>query len=474
VEGGIIYSKKQQLMRTRAVERFKFDLPIRIVLIYMSFIDPIHGRIRIPMWLNRILNHPLVRRTMFIRQLGLKAYIDFPGAIHTRFSHLIGTMYLAEKLCNVLINKLSKKEEGQEAKEVLQERKTDIVIAGFLHDIGHGPFSHAIDYALKRILNQSHEELSSKLILEKFKELEPHADLGKVARIINGKYEYPFITKIINGPIDVDRLDFLVRDSYHVGLKYYFDIEHFIHKYTVIGLESQEELKRLTLGLEYTKDDKTAVTTAEIFFVIWRGMYDLVYYKDRSRIAEKMLEYAVLNKAQKDPGFKDIFEDIDKFSNLYDESLLSRLEKGNDFSSVIASRIKMGKLYEMVSKANIFNFAKNIECVNQLKGDPDDFSYKLTEKVCRELAYEFEADVPPIICDVVPSKILKEEISLSMVNEETGAPLDLREVSDLLSGLQSRFELRIYVDKERIKEGDRHDNFKKIKKTAQEIIENWQ
>jgi len=200
----------------------------------------------------------------------------------------------------------------------------------------------------------------------------------------------------------------------------------------------------------------------------------LVYYKDRSRIAEKMLEYAVLKKAQKDPSFKDIFEDIDKFSNLYDESLLNRLEKGNDFSSVIARRIKMGKLYEMVSKANISDFAKNIECVNQLKGDPDDFSYKLTEKVCRELAYEFEADVPPIICDVVPSKILKEEISLSMVNEETGAPLDLREVSDLLSGLQSRFELRIYVDKERIKEGDRHDNFKKIKKTAQEIIENWQ
>ena len=92
----------------------------------MSFIDPIHGRIPIPSWLNRLLNHPLVRRTMFIRQLGLKAYVDFPGAIHTRFSHLIGTMYLAGRLCDILINKLNSVNEGREAKEILEQQKKNI------------------------------------------------------------------------------------------------------------------------------------------------------------------------------------------------------------------------------------------------------------------------------------------------------------------------------------------------------------
>lgn len=443
----------------------------------MSFlIDPIHVRIEIPTWLSRILNNPLVRRTMFIRQLGLKAYVDFPGAIHTRFSHLVGTMHLAGKLCDVLINKLvSRGEEGREAKDILTEQKTNIMIAGFLHDIGHGPFSHALDYPLRKIMKKSHEEISNKLILERFGELEPHADLKKVASIVDGTYEYPFITKIINGPIDVDRLDFLVRDSYHVGLKYYFDTEYFIHKYTIIGLEFGEDPKRLTLGLEYSKDDRTAVTTAEIFFVIWRGMYDLVYYKDRSRAAEKMLEYAVLYKAEEDSDFKSLFEKEEKFSLLNDESLLSELEKKDDFSSKITSKIRMGRIYEIILKTDLSEFLENIHLVNQLSSsvsNSDDISYKLTEKVCQELNYESET--PPIICDIIPSKVLKEEVSLSLINKETGEPYNLRDLSEIISSIKLRFEIRTYVDKDEINENHKRDNFQKIVETVKKIIEDWE
>jgi HD superfamily phosphohydrolase len=206
-----------------------------------SFIDPIHGSIKIPSWLERILRNEVVRRTMFIRQLGLKAYIDFPGAIHTRFSHLIGTMHLAEKLCETLYEKLEK----TEAADIIRDQKTNIMVVAFLHDIGHGPFSHAVDFVLKKFHGKSHEDFSSQLIEEKFQELNVNADLKMVSKLVTGKYEYPFITSMINGVIDVDRLDFLMRDAYHVGFKYHFDVEQFLSKYNLIGFEYEQDLKKL-------------------------------------------------------------------------------------------------------------------------------------------------------------------------------------------------------------------------------------
>ncbi|MEM2261734.1 MAG: HD domain-containing protein [Ignisphaera sp.] len=436
----------------------------------MSFIDPIHGRIGIPSWLNRILNHPLVRRTMFIRQLGLKAYIDFPGAIHTRFSHLIGTMHLAGKLCDILVNKLSEIAEGKEVRDIINQQKNNIMIAGFLHDIGHGPFSHAIDFALKRVSKYTHEEISSKLI-EEFSEIEAHADLKKISQIVSGKFEYPFITKIINGPIDVDKLDYLIRDSYHVGLKYYFDVELFMYKYALIGLEQKENLKKITLGLEYQEDDKTAITTAEIFLTIWRGMYDLVYYKDKSRVAEKMLEYAVLHLADEKDEFKNKLLDLKELSNLDDDSLLRELEKGDAFCQDILQKIRQGNVYKILFKEDLGNFANIPKFWDDCKKDPDNVGYILTQKICEEKGLsELE---PAIICDIVPSKVLKEKISLSKINEETGEPYDLTEVSDILSSFKPKFELRICIDQEKISSEDNEKMKEEVKNIIKGLIEEW-
>lgn len=195
--------------------------------------DPIQGTIELPQWLLQIYHEKCVRRMMFIRQLGCKAYIDFPGAIHTRFSHALGTMSLASKMAEMLQKKMAAN--GTIVKN-LESNKDTIMAAGFLHDIGHGPFSHVIDFVLKRVKGQDHEELGQEIVQSVVpNEIESWGiSKNTVVQLIRGKGGYRFLSKIINGPIDADKLDYVLRDAHHVGYKYSFDLDHFLRSYTVI------------------------------------------------------------------------------------------------------------------------------------------------------------------------------------------------------------------------------------------------
>ena len=176
--------------------------------------DPIHGSIEMPDWVEKISKEKSVRRMIFTRQLGLKAYIDFPGAIHTRYSHVLGVMHLAGKV----VEMLSEYEYNQGRREIaenLKANKNNIMAVGFLHDICHGPFSHTVDHVSKKYAKISHEERAIEIIKE-FPEIENDGiTISKVGEIITGKHEYPFIKQIIDGPLDADKLDYLLRDAYY-------------------------------------------------------------------------------------------------------------------------------------------------------------------------------------------------------------------------------------------------------------------
>ena len=166
--------------------------------------DSIHGTIEIPNWLLRIINEKSVRRMLFIRQLGLKAYIDYPGAIHTRYSHVLGVMHLAGRIIEML-SELEYKKGRPETATSLSNNKINIMAAGFLHDIGHGPFSHVVDYILKRYSGTTHEEISFEII-KKLDDIENDGiNITKVRDIITGRHPYRFINHIVNGPIDADK-----------------------------------------------------------------------------------------------------------------------------------------------------------------------------------------------------------------------------------------------------------------------------
>lgn len=113
-------------------------------------IDPIHGKIELPQWLVRIKDEAPIRRMMGIKQLGLKAFVDFPGAIHNRYLHSVGTMFLAEKLSSLLVKKEETSSKPRaDLVENLKNNRNALMAAGFFHDIGHGPFSHVLVSFLK-------------------------------------------------------------------------------------------------------------------------------------------------------------------------------------------------------------------------------------------------------------------------------------------------------------------------------------
>lgn len=400
------------------------------------FPDPIAGTIELPIWLVKIKDEPAIRRMLFIRQLGLKAYVDFPGAIHTRYSHALGAMYLAEKIAALLIKKMSDKGRTTMA-ESLQLNKAGLMAAGFLHDIAHGPFSHAVDFAMKKITGKSHQDLAEDIIIDTLpSDLGNWIDKRQVIKLIRGKHDYPFLSQIIDGPIDIDKLDYLLRDAHHVGLKYSFDLDYFLGSYTILGDENHPN--KCKLGLENTQH---AIVTAELFLVIWKSMYDLVYHAQNSRIAEKMLEKAILlNKDNNDIITK--FKDINNFSELYDDNLLTFLRNSGGKCAELINSIKTNKIYGVKSdiELNQDNFQMSPKFLASLN-DEDEVSDHLSVELNKRLGQEDYQ----YICDIVASKA-PSEIQIDDVDKETGEYLDLRKKSNIVGAIQSLRRLKIYAN----------------------------
>jgi HD superfamily phosphohydrolase len=405
--------------------------------------DPIHGFIEIPNWLLEIQDTEPVRRMMFIRQLGLKAYIDFPGAIHTRYAHVLGTMHLANKLINIL----NKKDVSDGVKDVLCDNKNTIMAAAFLHDVAHGPFSHTVDFVLKRQLNTSHEKISENII-KKFSTLADYSiPLDRVIRIINGNHSFDFISGIMDSQIDIDKLDYLLRDAHNIGYKYSFDLDHFLNFYTVIG--DRADLSRCILGLE---DNNETIVTAQIFVLIWSGMYELAYYKDKSRIAEKMLEKATLYACdQQENDVKEHFTSIDNYIKLYDDMLLEKLEKLEGYPQMIVKRIKQRNVFNKVIEYDISKLQKDGVSLDDvqiklLSQNPDKISEEITQKLCDKL----NVGKYKIICDIIQSRVPKD-IFLDNVDKDN-QPIVLRERSPIISNLESNTLIKIYSESSTIKD----------------------
>lgn len=409
-------------------------------------IDPIYGNIPLPQWLIEINDRPEIRRMMFIRQLGLKATISFPGAIHTRYSHSLGTMHLAGRIAEILSQKAGKTGKPNIAQS-LRENKNTIMAAGLLHDIGHGPFSHVLDYPLKQISKTTHEKITAEIVKTCFKsDLEKHSiPVDFVAEVIQNSRtpHFQFICGIINGPLDADKIDYILRDSYHVGLKYGFDVDVFTNEYVILG--DDDDLSACQLGLEPSHE---AIRTAEIYLLIWKNLYDLVYYVANSRIAEKMLEKAILIAAE-EPTFKKLFTETEEYSKLTDSNLEIRLKEINGFPREIVDRIYKGKisLYGEVFSGVLTkeNFKMSEKFLTTLVEDPDTLSDHLTQ----QLVNEIKSKPYHYICDIISPKVPKE-IRVNRLDEKSGEPETLAANSPVVSVLEGekeeiQYSIKIYA-----------------------------
>jgi len=172
---------------------------------YKIFNDPVHGFITVPKGIIlRLIDHPYVQRLRRVRQLGL-GYLVFPAAEHSRFSHALGSLELAKRVLNNLLEKdttITKKEyEGT-------------LIAILLHDIGHGPLSHTLEHSLIKDFN--HEMMSLAMMKELNEEFK--GELDTAIAIFTNQYKKKFLHQLISSQLDLDRLDYLSRDSFFTGV----------------------------------------------------------------------------------------------------------------------------------------------------------------------------------------------------------------------------------------------------------------
>lgn len=246
--------------------------------------DPVFGFLSIPNDLIfDVLQHPYVQRLSRIRQLGL-SYLVYPGAMHSRFSHSLGAMHLMQEAINALRLK---------GVEITDEESTAAQIAILLHDIGHGPFSHVLEHTL--VDGVTHEDISL-LMMERINEdlsnihgdkvqcIRQNKPLDMAIAIFKNEYHKHFLHQLISSQLDVDRMDYLCRDSFFTGVQ-----------------EGRVASERLLKMLD-VRDDKLVVQvkgiySVEKFLVARRLMYWQVYLHKTSVAAEQHL-IKILSRAK--------------------------------------------------------------------------------------------------------------------------------------------------------------------------------
>ncbi|OQA59253.1 MAG: HD domain protein [Euryarchaeota archaeon ADurb.Bin294] len=238
-----------------------------------SIKDPVHGYIQVDSSFLPLLDTPQVQRLRYIRQLGF-SFLVYPGAHHTRFEHSLGTMHLAHSLGTRLA--------------LPREDHAHITVAGLLHDIGHGPFSHAIEGLSEEILKKRHTDISDQLKTGILGEriYEAGLDPEIIYQLINGRSQ---CSGIIHGDLDVDRMDYLLRDAHYTGVPYG----------TVDAMRLIRAMRLCETGIVL---DMSGVQAAESLLIARTLMRPAVYYHHVSRIAEKMFSLAVYEYIKDDPA----------------------------------------------------------------------------------------------------------------------------------------------------------------------------
>ncbi|MAU16074.1 MAG: phosphohydrolase [Muricauda sp.] len=227
------------------------------------FNDPIYGFIGTPNELIfSLISHPYFQRLRRISQMGL-SYLVYPGAHHTRFHHALGSMHLMTKAIQVL--KLKNV-------EITEEEENGLLCAILLHDIGHGPFSHALEgFVAKEI---SHEQISLRFMMELNKEF--NGQLDTAIAIFQKDYPKPFLNQLVSSQLDMDRLDYLKRDSFYSGV-------------TEGNINSERLISMLNVVDGNLVVEEKAFYAVEKFLMARRFMYWQVYLHKTGLVAEQLL-----------------------------------------------------------------------------------------------------------------------------------------------------------------------------------------
>ncbi len=373
--------------------------------------DSVYGDIRLSKFEVEIMDMPQFQRLRRIKQLGLISLI-YPGATHTRFEHCIGTMNLGSKLAEELD---------------LSDYDIELIRAsGLLHDIGHGPFSHVSE----GVLSVPHEELSKYVITKTSMKdlLEEKFDVNRIVDIINGKGH---LGPIISGELDVDRMDYLLRDSHNTGVSYgKIDYERLI---TNLKLED---------GLIL---DIKGVQAAEGALVSRYFMYPSVYQHHTTRIVNSMFRRAL--KKTIDEGIID-----EKSMYKYDDTDIIAIFRscGNEYANDIMNRLDNRIIPKRVKSIRLDNF-KYPEKMYKIESSE-------LRKAEEEIAEDFGLDKDYVFINIAEYPRFDEMKTQVSVEDKL---FPLTEISNIIGALsKARFnipDISVYVPEE---EKTRFEKFK--------------
>ena len=237
--------------------------------------DPVYGFISIPdEFIFDLVEHPFFQRLRRIKQLGM-THLVYPGALHTRFHHAIGAMHLMSQAVAVIRRK---------GHEITIEEERSVLVAILLHDIGHGPFSHALEFDI--VKNVSHEQISYYFIQALKRDFPDNSDdLERALMIFANKYHKTFLYQLVSSQLDMDRLDYLTRDSFFTGVSE-----------GIVGTERIIEM--LNVHNDQLVIDEKGIYSIEKFLVARRVMYWQVYLHKTVVSGEFML-INILRRAKK-------------------------------------------------------------------------------------------------------------------------------------------------------------------------------
>lgn len=396
---------------------------------HLDIIDPIHDFIRVSNDELEIIDTPIFQRLRRIRQLS-GAHLVYPGAQHTRFEHSLGVMHIVAQAGQTL-----------HEKEILNsEDKEYLRLAGLLHDIGHGPFSHLFEEVIRQ-KKMSHEDFGKQIILKS--EIgdiltKRNYDKKLITKIAFGDSKIQYMNEIVSGALSADIMDYLLRDGYFTGA------EH-----------AKADYKRITQSLDvYRKKlalERSALYSFESMMHSRYQMFKAVYFHKTVRSGEVMLLEA-LRLSDDEFGFTSL--NMDEYLNLTDENLILKLLQAKPVSQKMKKAKKLVKDYQN---------RKLLKCVfERIMTGKTLLSKSKTKELRSQISKKSKVDEDEIFVDssvtpsipLAPSK--KESNKIILISNEQGKssaqemPISKIPIVSAMSGFMNI--LRIYThDKNRNK-----------------------
>ena len=334
--------------------------------------DPVYGFITIDDELiNDIIAHPYYQRLRRIHQMAM-AHLVYPGAVHTRLHHSLGAYHVMRLALQELLGK---------GIEISKEEQQGVKIAILLHDIGHGPFSHALEHVMAEGMH--HEEISL-LLIKKLNEIFG-GKLQMAIDIFTGNYPKKFLHQLISGQLDVDRMDYLTRDSFFTG----------VHE-GVIGYD--RIIKMLTVHNGVLMVEEKGIYSIEKFLVARRLMYWQVYLHKTVMSAEQMLQRIIKRaRALQAPCYEPLHTflyadefSLERFCSIDDADVVIAIKRWCFHEDKVLSILCKGILDRKLLKVKYFPVPVSEQLVQAHRKDVAD-RYDLSDEETEWLVFTGEA-----------------------------------------------------------------------------------